>query len=698
MAIRREITGAVYLMERVDRPSTELMGAADTGESGEGRPSSGPVVLDPAASTAAMGLEELDDSDTEDAADNIDSLLAELVWEHAEPPRIESLAGLKAMCVYETDAGREYWQIKADSNFWQTMAKYAALCIRGAFSSAYPVTTWESAIECLEAIEKQEPAIVGLINAEFELLFCGDDDMATATAKRPVKAKAATGTKQKAGKPAAITKPTKAKTAKVDESLFRREDVIQQWDVDAITKSPYDAREEESDKSPELLSLVASIKNRGVVNALLIRPSGEHIAGWRRRRAAKMAGLKTVPVILVHCDDLTAGDLVLEENEKRKPLTEREQCVAYNARLQQYIEAGKNQKQLAAALSLDHSTLSNKLRLKSLSHDSWTLFEEGWLTLDHIRGLATHAMVAGFEEAFLGYLDTQTKTDASKPLPEFAVKNAMTAGYQKAYRPVSQSQGCSFKVKDDQKKELGVTTIEHPQYGKIEVATNVEKWEELKAAAEVKQQQKAEKATTAEAKPTEAAPPKPMKEPAKVQKEKNEEKRAACLLATWLLAFASAIRSRFEKVKKQDIPQLIRLGIVVQQSTPEPEQMELDVLLGEETDFVSELRLSIVGFFAPATTQFANNYECLPREQLKQIAEWLGVLPGDFWRPDAELLKTCSDFELFALRDELEIGEALEDKNRPDLAERILKAWDEGGSGVGWHPDYFACAIDGKKK
>ena len=115
-----------------------------------------------------------------------------------------------------------------------------------------------------------------------------------------------------------------------------------------------------------LQDLATSIKQHGIIQPLVLRRNGdkyEIIAGERRYKAARMAGLLTVPAIISKMDDNTSAEVAIVENVQRKNLSAIEEAKSYQALLEKgYI----TQEELAKKMGMSQSAIANKIRLLSL--------------------------------------------------------------------------------------------------------------------------------------------------------------------------------------------------------------------------------------------------------------------------------------------------------------------------------------------
>ncbi len=524
------------------------------------------------------------------------------------------------------------------------------------------------------AIEPATSPEVSMGDGARDGLFETEDDMATATA-----------TKGKAkGKAKAATTETEAKEPPQIELQISPTIEMKPWSW--FKQSPYDKR---SKRPVEWVKeLAQSLLMDGQLTPCLARPDGQHIAGWTRVLAAQHAGIAELQVRIVQCDDLTARRLVLIENAKRRELTEREQCEAYNELLTEYLAAGMTQKALAKELGIDHSTLSNKTRLRSLPGEVWDLYEAGTLSMVQIREIATHAMVPGFADAVLKSLGTFSR-EPGEQIGKFQFNTAMGEGFQAAYRPMEKG-SLEFKPTATQREELKVVEIDHPRLGKIEVATNAELYDTLEREAKEKKAAKQAKEKEAEeAKPE--APAKPDKAAAKAQKEQAIARRAALIDESWVMAYAETIKERFAKPRKTDVGPMTRVAILIQQMERESSRMTLDTILSDDAEFIDECRASISRFFdtvAPCG-QFEANWQDFSADELWKIVTWLDVAPLPQWRPSVQLIADLTDKELTGLRDELELEPGVLDDDRKELEKRVIEAWQPGGPGAGWCPVQF---------
>ena len=137
-----------------------------------------------------------------------------------------------------------------------------------------------------------------------------------------------------------------------------------------------------------LADLADSIREHGIIQPLTVRKlsSGYYqiIAGERRWRAARMAGLSEVPVIVMEADDRKAAELAMIENLQREDLNPMEEAAGYQALIETYH---MTQEEAAKRVGKSRSAVTNAMRLLSLTPSVRKLVEEGSLSAGHARAL-----------------------------------------------------------------------------------------------------------------------------------------------------------------------------------------------------------------------------------------------------------------------------------------------------------------------
>lgn len=140
---------------------------------------------------------------------------------------------------------------------------------------------------------------------------------------------------------------------------------------------------------PESLAdLADSIRTHGMIQPLTVRrlSSGYYqiIAGERRWRAAKQAGLDEVPALIIEADDRKVMELGLIENLQREDLNPVEEAKGYQVLMEEY---GLTQEQVAERMGKSRPAIANTLRLLALPDDLLTQVEQGYLSAGHARAL-----------------------------------------------------------------------------------------------------------------------------------------------------------------------------------------------------------------------------------------------------------------------------------------------------------------------
>ena len=140
----------------------------------------------------------------------------------------------------------------------------------------------------------------------------------------------------------------------------------------------------------ELQALADSISVHGVIQPLTVRqmPTGYYqiIAGERRWRAARLANLSEIPVVIVEADDKKAMELALIENLQRQDLNPVEEALGYQALIEEY---GLTQEEAAGRVGKSRPAVANALRLLGLSPAVLEKLKNGELSAGHARAILT---------------------------------------------------------------------------------------------------------------------------------------------------------------------------------------------------------------------------------------------------------------------------------------------------------------------
>jgi ParB family transcriptional regulator, chromosome partitioning protein len=180
--------------------------------------------------------------------------------------------------------------------------------------------------------------------------------------------------------PAAVPDSSEA-LAQVDESREQ----IQHVPLGRIVPCPFQPRKDFSAAS--LQELADSIRERGIVQPLIVRERQNHlelIAGERRWRAAQLAGLAEVPVIVRHADDRAVLELALIENLQRENLNPIEEAQGYAQLIEQFQ---LTQEEVSTKVGKSRAVVANALRLLKLSPEIQGYLREGRLTVGHAKAI-----------------------------------------------------------------------------------------------------------------------------------------------------------------------------------------------------------------------------------------------------------------------------------------------------------------------
>lgn len=166
--------------------------------------------------------------------------------------------------------------------------------------------------------------------------------------------------------------------------ILSEEKEIQELPIDHILPNRYQPRREFSDS--ELVELADSVKQNGLLQPILVRRKGdgffELIAGERRLRAAKLAGLHVVAAIVRNSNDEQAIELALVENLQRKDLNPMEAARAYHRMVHEF---GFTHETIAQRLGKDRSSIANLARLVNLPSEIKNLVESGLISTGHAK-------------------------------------------------------------------------------------------------------------------------------------------------------------------------------------------------------------------------------------------------------------------------------------------------------------------------
>ena len=165
-----------------------------------------------------------------------------------------------------------------------------------------------------------------------------------------------------------------------------QENAFRELPIYKVEPNPDQPRREFDEE--ELQALADSISVHGVIQPLTVRemPNGYYqiIAGERRWRAARIAGLSDVPVVVIEADDRKAMELALIENLQRQDLNVVEEALGYQSLIENY---GLTQEEAAQRVGKSRPAVANTLRLLSLPGEVLEKLKQGLLTAGHARAI-----------------------------------------------------------------------------------------------------------------------------------------------------------------------------------------------------------------------------------------------------------------------------------------------------------------------
>src|SRR5688572_9756018 len=157
-------------------------------------------------------------------------------------------------------------------------------------------------------------------------------------------------------------------------------------DVKSVRANPFQPRQEFDEN--EIRQLSESIKRQGLLQPVVVRPAGpgfyELVAGERRWRASRLAGLESIPAVVKNVDDKKMLELALVENIQRRDLNPMEKARAFRQLMQQH---GWTQEDLADAVAMSRPAVANFMRLLELPAEIQEAVSRGNLSMGHARAL-----------------------------------------------------------------------------------------------------------------------------------------------------------------------------------------------------------------------------------------------------------------------------------------------------------------------
>ena len=235
--------------------------------------------------------------------------------------------------------------------------------------------------------------------------------------------------------------------------------------IDRIRANPNQPRRDFDER--ELDELAASIREKGVIQPLILRPhpiepeTWEIVAGERRWRAAQRAGIHALPAVVRSLDDTEVLELAIIENVQRTDLNPLEEALGYRQLMDRF---GHTQERLGEAVGKSRSHIANLLRLLTLPEPVLDLVRTGSLTAGHARALVTapapEALARQVVEKGLSVRQTEQLARAATAAPSPASSGS-------APRPAPAKDADTRALEEDLTAALRLkVTIDHRPGGK----------------------------------------------------------------------------------------------------------------------------------------------------------------------------------------------------------------------------------------
>lgn len=224
--------------------------------------------------------------------------------------------------------------------------------------------------------------------------------------------------------------------------------------IEEILANPFQPRTEFN--AEELNELAKSIKEYGIIEPLVVRINNddefELIAGERRLRAAKLAGLTTVPVVLKDYDDRKTAQIALIENVQRANLNAIEEANAYQTLLQQFC---MTQEEIAQKVGKSRSHIANIIRLLKLMPQVQSLVSSNQLSM----GQAKPLLAIEDEETQLKVANLIIEQDLSARKVETLVKQVLQVGNEVKETPEQQVESVYLVDMQERLKQILGTNV-----------------------------------------------------------------------------------------------------------------------------------------------------------------------------------------------------------------------------------------------
>jgi len=234
--------------------------------------------------------------------------------------------------------------------------------------------------------------------------------------------------------------------------------------IERIAPNPEQPRRRFDPASLE--ELAASIREKGILQPIIVRraPAGpadyQIVAGERRWRAAQMAQLHEVPVIIRDLTQEEAMEIAIIENIQRNDLDPIEEAQGYQRLMERH---GRTQEEMATALGKSRSHIANMLRLLRLPTEVQDLLSEGKLTIGHARALITLADPLEAARTIIrkGLSVRETERFDTKPARKTAEAPKKDADTRMLEGELSAASGLDVSIRPDRNGSAGTVTIRY---------------------------------------------------------------------------------------------------------------------------------------------------------------------------------------------------------------------------------------------
>ena len=257
------------------------------------------------------------------------------------------------------------------------------------------------------------------------------------------------------------------------ENIFSDNAVEERNDITKLKITQIEPRSDQprKDFDPESLAQLAdSIAAHGVLQPLLVRESGdgfyEIIAGERRWRASKLAGLTEVPVIVIEADELKAAQVALIENIQREDLNPIEEAMAYKRLIDEFH---LKQDEIAERVGKSRTAVTNAMRLLKLSEKVQQMLIDEMITAGHARAILSIADKEKQESIAMKVFDEKLSVRETEALVKRMLEPPKTAKKSK----FSSAEDAIYESLEEKMKSIMGTRVQihrkKNDKGKIEI-------------------------------------------------------------------------------------------------------------------------------------------------------------------------------------------------------------------------------------